>query len=294
MPSDSTSLSMFSLSQDLVRSLIPSITESSNSRLSDHLSSKVRSQIKADKYGGTRKEWSEVSQSIMGLAEAGRIRVQEDLAEGLEKNLSNLNRHREQGKNVWEEDVPIKMDNLPQHVQFLVSGLGCHSLTWLTPLRLSIQLNLAEKPTYQTHAFAYDYIHRSTPIGPTPEQLIYQQIMEEDPFDPGEVWDEEVRHGWTDSDTDDMSDLSTQSPSEDELATPSDLAMRMRLEDKEQEERAQREEAEVKEKAIEELAKKLKNGYWKGQPEVEIMRKDLYGWKELTTSEPIAAFECSS
>lgn len=113
---------MFSLSQDLVRSLIPSITESSNSRLSDHLSSKVRSQIKADKYGGTRKEWSEVSQSIMGLAEAGRIRVQEDLAEGLEKNLSNLNRHREQGKNVWEEDVPIKMDNLPQHVQFLVSG----------------------------------------------------------------------------------------------------------------------------------------------------------------------------
>ena len=91
-----------------------------------------------------------------------------------------------------------------------------------------------------------------------------------------------------------MSDLSTQSPSEDELATPSDLAMRMRLEDKEQEERAQREEAEVKEKAIEELAKKLKNGYWKGQPEVEIMRKDLYGWKELTTSEPIAAFECSS
>lgn len=114
---------MSTLSQDLVCSLIPSITESSNSRLFSHLSSKVRSEIKADKYGGTRKEWNEVSQSIVGLAEAGRIRVQEDLAEGLEKNLSALNRHREQAKNVWEEDAPIKMDNLPQHVHFLVSCL---------------------------------------------------------------------------------------------------------------------------------------------------------------------------
>lgn len=123
MPSDSTAPSMSTLSQDLVCSLIPSITESSNSRLFSHLSSKVRSEIKADKYGGTRKEWNEVSQSIVGLAEAGRIRVQEDLAEGLEKNLSALNRHREQAKNVWEEDAPIKMDNLPQHVHFLVSCL---------------------------------------------------------------------------------------------------------------------------------------------------------------------------
>lgn len=123
MPSDSIAPSMSSLSQDLVCSLIPSITESSNSRLFSHLSSKIRSEIKADKYGGTRKEWNEVSQSIVGLAEAGRIRVQEDLAEGLEKNLSALNRHREQAKNVWEEDVPIKMDNLPQHVHFLVSWL---------------------------------------------------------------------------------------------------------------------------------------------------------------------------
>ncbi|UOH84980.1 hypothetical protein LQV05_001796 [Cryptococcus neoformans] len=269
MPSDSTAPSMSSLSQDLVCSLIPSITESSNSRLFSHLSSKVRSEIKADKYGGTRKEWNEVSQSIVGLAEAGRIRVQEDLAEGLEKNLSALNRHREQAKNVWEEDVPIKMDNLPQHLHFL--------------------LNLAEKPTYQTHAFAYDYIHRSAPIGPTPEQLLYQQIMEEDPFDPGEVWDEEVRHGWTDSDTDVMSDLSAQSPSEDEIATPGDLAMRMRLESKEQEERAQREEEELKGRAIEELAKKLKNGYWKEQQEVETMRKGLYSWKELTTNTSVAA-----
>lgn len=114
---------MFSLSQDLVRSLIPSITESSNTRIFDRLSSKITSQIKADKYGGTRKEWNEVSRSIMGLSEAGRIRVQEDLAEGLERNLSTLNRHRQQGKNMWEEDVPIKMDNLPQHVHFLVSEL---------------------------------------------------------------------------------------------------------------------------------------------------------------------------
>ncbi|WVQ92087.1 hypothetical protein IAS59_005895 [Cryptococcus gattii] len=260
---------MFSLSQDLVRSLIPSITESSNTRLFDHLSSKITSQIKADKYGGTRKEWNEVSRSIMGLSEAGRIRVQEDLAEGLERNLSSLHRHRQQGKNMWEEDVPIKMDNLPQHVNFL--------------------LNLAEKPTYQTLAFAYDYIHRSAPIGPTPEQLLYQQIMEEDPFDPGEVWDEEVRHGWTDSDTDGMSDLSAQSPLEDDLATPSDLARHIRLEAKEQEERARREEAEVKGKALQELAKRLKNGYWKEQPEVEIMRKGLYGWKEMTTDTSAAA-----
>lgn len=59
----------------------------------------------------------------MGLSEAGRIRVQEDVAEGLERNLSSLNRHRQQGKNMWEEDVPIKTDNLPQHVHFLVSDL---------------------------------------------------------------------------------------------------------------------------------------------------------------------------
>ncbi|KIR71495.1 hypothetical protein I310_04802 [Cryptococcus deuterogattii CA1014] len=264
MPSDRTTPSMFSLSQDLVRSLIPSITESSNTRLFDHLSSRITSQIKADKYGGTRKEWNEVSRSIMGLSEAGRIRVQEDLAEGLERNLSSLNKHRQQGKNMWEEDAPIKTDNLPQHVHFL--------------------LNLAEKPTYQTLAFAYDYIHRSAPIGPTPEQLLYQQIMEEDPFDPGEVWDEEVRHGWTDSDTDDMSDLSAQSPLKDELATPSDLTRHIRLETKEHEERERREEAEVKGRAIQELAKQLKNGYWKEQPEVEIMRKGLYGWKEMTTA----------
>lgn len=152
-------------------------------------------------------------------------------------------------------------------------------------MHLFIQLNLAEKPTYQTLAFAYDYIHRSAPTGPTPEQLLYQQIMEEDPFDPGEIWDEEVRHGWTDSDTDDMSDLSAQSQLEDELVTPSDLARHIRLEAKEQEERARREEAEVKGRAIHELTKKLKNGYWKEQPEVEIMRKDLYGWKEITTGE---------
>lgn len=161
-------------------------------------------------------------------------------------------------------------------------------------MRLSIQLNLAEKPTYQTHAFAYDYIHRSAPIGPTPEQLLYQQIMEENPFDPGEVWDEEVRHGWTDSDTDVMSDLSAQSPSDNEIATLGDLAMRMKLESKEQEERAQREEAELKGRAVEELAKKLKNGYWKEQQEVKTMRKGLYSWKELTTSELITASEGSS
>lgn len=166
-------------------------------------------------------------------------------------------------------------------------------LAWLT-LHPFIQLNLAEKPTYQTLAFAYDYIHRSAPTGPTPDQLLYQQIMEEDPFDPGEVWDEEVRHGWTDSDTDDMSDLSAQSPLEDELATPSNIARHIRLEAKEQEERARREEAEVKGRAIQELAKKLKNGYWKEQKEIEIMRKGLYGWKEMTTGEVPSTSESSN
>lgn len=115
--------------------------------------------------------------------------------------------------------------------------------------------------------------------------------MEEDPFDPGEVWDEEVRHGWTDSDTDDMSDLPAQSQLEE---APSDHARHIRLEAKEQEERARREETEVKGRAIQELTKKLKNGYWKEQPEVEIMRKGLYGWKEITTGELLSISESSN
>ncbi|WVQ83578.1 hypothetical protein IAT38_005719 [Cryptococcus sp. DSM 104549] len=259
------------LARQLVLALIPSLADSPSSndkRYLTNLTANAARQIRADSLGGARKEWDVVTRSVEGHAEAARIRVQDDLAEGLEKVLKDLGVCKAKGGKGWEEDAVIRMENLPQDIHLL--------------------LNLANRPTTQAHAYAYEYLHRQPSTGPTPDQILYQQIMEENPYDPGEVWDEEVRHGWTDSDSS-LSDLEDQdeSPEEEEVLTPSSRVVRAQK--KRAEDERKREELEEMAERAREVVRGLEQGYWRGQERVGEMPEGLYGWKDMTTGTSTSA-----
>ncbi|KAK8861336.1 hypothetical protein IAR55_002155 [Kwoniella newhampshirensis] len=253
------------LAQQLVVSLRPELSDVDNRTVRDQLSNTVLRHIRADKDGGARKEWDEVKASLEGLSRAAAIRVQTDLAEALEENVSVLEQCKTLGSRGWEEDVEIRMGNLPQHIHLL--------------------LNLAEKPLAQTHDFAHSYLHRRPPTGPTADQILYQQIMQSEPYDPGETYDEEVLSGWTDSDSDqdsmdDSSSSSGRSPMEDEVRTPDSVALRAQR--RRMGEQRRKDELEERSRRAEEVVRGLKKGYWERLGQVGEMKEDLYGWKELS------------
>nr|XP_031859138.1 uncharacterized protein CI109_005488 [Kwoniella shandongensis]KAA5526210.1 hypothetical protein CI109_005488 [Kwoniella shandongensis] len=261
------------LAQQLVLSLIPELKEVKDRGVTNQLANHVLREVRNDVHGGARKEWDEVKGNVEGLSRTAQIKVQTDLAEALDKNLRTLERCRDIGSKGWEEDVPIRMGNLPQHIHLL--------------------LNLSTKPTSQTHDFAHSYLHCQLPQGPTADQILYREIMETDPYDPGEVYDEEVLSGWTDSDSDDLDvessseDRGTSSAEDEDIRTPDTVALRAQR--RRAEEQRKKEEEEDRKMQAEEVVRGLKEGYWNRPGEVGEMKEGLYGWKELTTGASAAA-----
>ncbi|WVQ62976.1 uncharacterized protein L199_001125 [Kwoniella botswanensis] len=259
------------LAQQLVSVVVPELGDDRVGTSS--LTSRIVREIRADVQGGARKEWEDVRHAIQGLSRTAKVRIQEDLAEALEENLKALERCREKGKGSWEGDEQMKISNLPQYVHLL--------------------LNLSDKPTLQTLEFAYSYLQRSTPSGPTADQILYKEIMDCEPFDPGEIWDEEVLSGWTDSENEYDGDYlfensdSEGSPEEDYVKTPSSAAIRAQRR-RDDENRRKRLEEDRREEALE-VVRGLKNGYWNRPGMIHVIKKGSYGWRDLVTQSSTAS-----
>ncbi|WVQ73854.1 hypothetical protein IAR50_003435 [Cryptococcus sp. DSM 104548] len=262
------------LTESLISAILPDLKSQPSpyySRIHDSLLSRTLSQIRSDALGGARKEWPEVSQSLQGLAEAARIRVHDDLADGYEKAVLDFGRRIRQYRRGWEEDVPVRMDNLPQHIHLLLA--------------------LSEKPSAQTFDFAHQYIHCAPTIGPTPDQLYYRQIMNENPYDPGETYDEEVIHGWTDSESEPSLSDADDSPQEVEVRTPDNLARRTHNEKRHEE--ASMEEAQEMYARARDIVRGLKKSYWSNQEPIQNMPEGLHGWRQLCTATNTASISAS-
>ncbi|WVW79751.1 hypothetical protein I302_101721 [Kwoniella bestiolae CBS 10118] len=257
------------LAQQLVHAVVPGLGDDRASSLS--LTNRVSREIRADVSGGARKEWDDVKQAIQGLSRTAKIRVQEDLAEALDKNLRGLELCRQKGKRSWEGEEGVKMSNLPQYVHLL--------------------LNLADRPSIETHDFAYTYLHRVPPSGPTADQILYQEIMASEPFEPGEFWDEEVLSGWTDSEDEYERETSSEdsdgSPEEDYVKTPSSAAIRAERRREEEVRRKQLEEDRTEEAL--EVVRGLKDGYWNKPGKINLMKEGVYGWRDLVTQSNTAS-----
>ncbi|ODO09297.1 hypothetical protein I350_02897 [Cryptococcus amylolentus CBS 6273] len=276
MPDQAPHPSLETLTESLILAILPDLEPPSSpyyKRVHDTLLSRTLSQIKSDTLGGARKVWPEVSQSLHGLAEAARIRVHEDLADGYEKAVNDLQGRFRQFRQGWGEDAPVRMDNLPQHIHLLLA--------------------LSEKPATLTLDFAHQYIHRTPVTGPTPDQLYYQQIMDENPYDPGESYDEEVIHGWTDSDSESDPSLSDaeNSPREEEIRTPSSSASKTQKKKKNEE--ASAEDAQEAYARARDIVRELKNGYWSNQESVQKMPQGIHGWRQLCTATNAASISAS-
>nr|XP_019012421.1 uncharacterized protein I206_03268 [Kwoniella pini CBS 10737]OCF51202.1 hypothetical protein I206_03268 [Kwoniella pini CBS 10737] len=250
------------LTQQLVQALIPELKDDRPTIIK--YTSRVVKDIKADVIGTSRKEWPDIRNALYGLSQTAKIRVQDDLAEALEKNLENLERCRRQGETRWNDEGELDMRNLPQYVHLL--------------------LNLAGIPSVSTQDFAYAYLNRVPPSGPTADQILYQQIMEEEPFDAGEEWDEEVHSGWSDSD-DELEQVyrsdQWDSPEEEDIRTPSSAIIRTQRK-KEEEYRRNEAEEDRRQEALE-VVRGLKDQYWNTPGSIREFDHGLYGWKDLIT-----------
>ncbi|WWC87513.1 uncharacterized protein L201_002403 [Kwoniella dendrophila CBS 6074] len=262
------------LAQQLVQALVPECDNPS--RLSS-LANKVTRDVKADLQAVARKEWEDIRIDLQELSRTARIRIQEDLADALDKNLKELETCRSKGNKYWEGDGNMRMSNLPQYVHLLI--------------------NLISKPNNGTHEFAYQYLNRVRPSGPTADQILYNEIMNSEPFElDEEVWDEEVLSGWTDSDSNsedhhnDTSDESDDnSPEEDYVKTPSSTAIRLQRK-KDEAIRRQRLEEDRRQESLD-IVRNLKfDQYWNKPGIVKDMKEGLYGWKDLITRKYMEPF----
>ena len=143
----------------------------------------------------------------------------------------------------------------------------------------SFQLNLRDRPTSETHDFAHSYLNRLPSSGPTSEQVLFRDIMS-DPF-VGDHWgpgfDEEVRQGWTDSESD---------AENEEVLTPSSKVLReSKVSTREREEEDKAYYGEERMRTAQAILRELANGaYWKdGGAEVVRMKEAVDGWREITT-----------
>lgn len=150
---------------------------------------------------------------------------------------------------------------------------------------LKFQLNLASPPSTKTHRFATSYLSRRYDTGPTPEQVLYNEIMSE-PFD-GDHWDskydEEVKEGWTDSDS---YGSSSGSEGDEVVVTPGSKTVAGRQALRANFRQDGQEEVQRVEKAKEVLRILDEQAYWR-KPGVELqgVPEGMYGWRQISTSE---------
>ncbi|OCF34604.1 hypothetical protein I316_03645 [Kwoniella heveanensis BCC8398] len=250
------------LAQQLVAAVVPDLRD--DQALSNRLANHAVRHVRADARGGQRKEWDDVRGSLQGLSRTAKVRVQEDLAEALAKNMSVLESYRMKGKGKarYSDGDGFNIENIPQYVHLL--------------------LNLSGRPSAATHDFAYSYLHRVPATGPTADQILYRQIMESEPFDPGEEWDEEVLSGWTESESESgIQDSESDSPEEEEIRTPSSAALRAQR--KRFDAEARRVDEEQRRFDAAEIVRDLKEAYWNSPMQVGTVPEGLYGWKDLST-----------
>ncbi|EIW69109.1 hypothetical protein TREMEDRAFT_11782, partial [Tremella mesenterica DSM 1558] len=253
---------MNQLAQELITT-ISSASSGSSGSISDRTAERI---VRRSMNGGAKKAWYEIHDSLNSLIRTTQIRVELDLSDALIKSLSVLDSHRKREMG-FGDDLPIKMSNLPQHIQFL--------------------LNLASLPTKQTHEFAHSYLHRTNDTGPSPDEMLYQEIMSE-PFDDpyGGVEEEEIP-GWTDSESETEEEFE-ESGEEEIILTPQSTIQSGKLVCQERQEESEKRMREAK-RRLEELKV---SAYWeRGGKEIKLLEDGIYGWRDLTTLSLTATVE---
>jgi hypothetical protein len=146
---------------------------------------------------------------------------------------------------------------------------------------LTTQLAMSNQPNSKTHDLAHEYLHREPPQVVDHDRLLYDEIMA-DPFD-GEHWgqgyDEEVREGWTDSES------SGSDREGDRLITP----LRERVGVIPIRALIDQEDGEVKLREAEEMMRKLGDGYWRTGGRVVESREVGEGWRAVSTGGSVAS-----
>lgn len=99
------------LTRELIVALLPALKDDPLvlRQVTDH----IAKEVKADVQGSSRMTWPEVGSSIAGLARTARVRIQSDLADGLEKAVEVLAGHKQKGQAAWEGDMPVKVSYFP-------------------------------------------------------------------------------------------------------------------------------------------------------------------------------------
>lgn len=91
------------LTNQLVAHLAPSLTSDQQFYAAEYVLKELQSPTK----GSTRREWSDVESTLRQAQRSARVRVQDDLADALEKCLSILGEKK--GEGGWEGDMPIQV-----------------------------------------------------------------------------------------------------------------------------------------------------------------------------------------
>ena len=143
------------------------------------------------------------------------------------------------------------------------------------------KLAMSNQPNTETHDLAHEYLHREPPQVVDHDRLLYDEIMA-DPFD-GDHWgrgyDEEVREGWTDSE-------SSGSDREGErIITP----LRERNGAITIQSRVIEDDGEVRLREAEEKMRRLGDGYWRNGGRVVESREIGEGWRTVSTGGSVAS-----
>ena len=140
---------------------------------------------------------------------------------------------------------------------------------------------MSNQPNTKTHDLAHEYLHREPPQVVDHDRLLYDEIMA-DPFD-GDHWgrgyDEEVREGWTDSES------SASDREGERIITP----LRERHETIPNQSRIIEDGGEVRLRAAEDKMRRLGNGYWRNGGRVVESREIGEGWRMVSTGGSVAS-----
>ncbi|KAL7419774.1 hypothetical protein Q5752_005690 [Cryptotrichosporon argae] len=255
-------MSLPDLAAQLITALQPGST--ADTQLAAALAKRVRTG------GGPRQEWVDVRAALRRRARAARVRVEDDMADALDRALGVLETHRARGWGEWDESLPLQTSNLSTHVQLL--------------------LNLSTKPTERTHELATAYLVRPPRSKKNTDLRLFRTIMAE-PF-AGAHWGPsyEPEQDWEPSSSSSSSSLSEDE--DDEVVTPLSVTMdlsRMRRERERAERR--REEEERTGAARQRLEEARRGAYWDTGGKVVPPVKGLHGWKAISTVSTVCALE---
>lgn len=140
---------------------------------------------------------------------------------------------------------------------------------------------MSNQPTIKTHDIAYEFLHRPPPEVVDHDRILYDEIMA-DPFDGahwGEGYDEEVKEGWTDSES------SGSDREGEKIITP----LRARVEVIPSQFREDEEEGELRLRQAEEQMRKLGEGYWITGGRIVESREIKEGWRAVSTGGSVAS-----